>query len=176
MWFFAERMSPDCMVLLPRAPYPAPEGGYSWRQVLPGTWGFPSLEDLRPAAEGLMRFLDRWGSVSGVDVLRFDVAGFSQGAALTYVLGMLYPHRVERMAALAGFLPAGAETYLTALAGKEVFISHGRSDEIVPVERAQQAATLLRQAGCQVHYCETEGGHKVSRECLRGMELFFAGC
>lgn len=122
-----------------------------------------------------MHFLDRWGSFSGIDVSRFDVAGFSQGAALTYVLGILYPARVMRMAALAGFLPAGAEKQVTALAGKEVFISHGRSDEIVPVERARQAADWLRQAGCQVHYCETEGGHKVSRECLRGMEAFFAG-
>ncbi len=174
MWFFAERMSASCAVLLPRAPYPVPEGGYSWREVTPGSWGFPSLEDLRPGAELLMKFLDEWQSVSGLDVSSFDAAGFSQGAALAYTLGVLYPQRVNRLAVLAGFLPAGAEARLAALTGKEIFISHGRADDLVPVERARQADRLLSEAGCRVHYCETEGGHKVGRGCLKGLEFFFA--
>ncbi|MCS7010792.1 MAG: hypothetical protein NZL98_05450 [Anaerolineales bacterium] len=174
MWFFAERMASDFTVLLPRAPYPVAEGGYSWREMRPGTWGFPVFEDLRPAAEMLMCFLDDWKTVSGADFFTFDVVGFSQGGALAYTLGMLFPERVRRIAALAGFLPLGAEAHLTALAGKEVFIAHGRDDELVSVERARTASRILAEVGVRLHYCETEGGHKVGRECVKALERFFA--
>lgn len=173
MWFFAHNMPAAYTVLLPRAPYAAPEGGYSWREVLPGTRDFPTLDDLRPAAEALPGFLDDWSVFSGVDASVCDVAGFSQGAALAYSLGVLFPARVARVAALAGFLPTGCEVRLGALKGKQVFISHGRTDELIPVEQARAASRLLTEAGSEVHYCETEGGHKVGKECLKGMVFFF---
>ncbi len=56
--------------------------------------------------------------------------------------------------------------------GKPIFISHGRQDELIPVEQARRAATLLREAGAQVTYCESDAGHKVSKECLKEMEIF----
>jgi phospholipase/carboxylesterase len=173
MWFFAHNMPASYSVLMPRAPHTAPEGGYSWREVLPGSWGFPTLDDLRPAAEALIGFLDAWSASSGAPAAVFDVAGFSQGAALAYTLGVLFPERAARLAALAGFLPAGSEVRLGTLKGKQVFLSHGRSDEIVPVEQARAASRLLSQAGVNVDYCETDGGHKVGKECLKGMVFFF---
>ena len=33
--------------------------------------------------------------------------------------------------------------------------------------------SLLEQAGAQVTYCEADVGHKVSADCLRGLENFF---
>ncbi len=174
MWFFAHNLPDRYCVILPRAPHPVPEGGYSWRKVVPGTWGFPTLEDLQPAAEMLMGFLADWQTVSGVDTRLFDVVGFSQGAALAYGLAVLFPQRVERVAALAGFLPRGCETRLPVLKGKRIFISHGRADDLVPVEKARLAAGLLQESGVQVEYCETDGGHKVSKECLRGIVSFFS--
>ncbi len=173
MWFFAHNMPAPYTVLLPRALHAAPDGGYSWRRVVPGTWGFPALEDLRPAAEALIGFLDDWSAFSGVDASVCDVAGFSQGAALAYSLAVLFPARVARVAALAGFLPTGSEVRLGALKGKQVFISHGQADELVPVEQARTAGRLLAEAGSEVQYCEMDGGHKVGKECLKGMASFF---
>jgi hypothetical protein len=34
--------------------------------------------------------------------------------------------------------------------------------------------SLLEQAGAQITYCESEVGHKVSADCLRALETFFA--
>ncbi len=173
MGLFARNMPGQYAVLLPRGLYTAPEGGYTWREILPGTWGLPTLDSLRPSAEKVMAFLDDWSVVSGVDVSGFDVAGFSQGAALAYTLALLFSRRVGRVAALSGFLPTGSEVRLEALEGKRIFISHGRSDELIPVERAQQAGVLLEKAGAHVMYCESVEGHKVGKECLKGMFTFF---
>ena len=175
MWVFTRKLLPKYIILAPRGPFPTPEGGYSWRDLRPGTWGMSSLEDLRPAADALLAFVDDWSVSAEVDVSQFDLMGFSQGAAMTYALTLLHPQRVRRLAALSGFLPEGGETLLAAqrLAEKPVFVTHGRQDDLIPVELARRSVTLLKESGAQVTYCESDGGHKVSSNCFAGLaELF----
>jgi phospholipase/carboxylesterase len=175
MWVFARNLPAGCTVLAPRAPLAARQGGYSWREMTDGSWGFPSVEDLRPAAEALLEFVDGWSASASLDADSFDVIGFSQGAALTYVLALLHPGRVRALAALSGFLPLGSEEYLAGrpLAGKPVFVAHGTLDERIPVDRARSAVRLLQASGAEVTYCEAETGHKVSKDCLNGLEAYF---
>ena len=106
---------------------------------------------------------------------QFDVAGFSQGGALTNVLALLYPQRIRKAAVLAGFMPGGVDDFLArrVLVDKNFFVAHGIQDELVPLERARQSIELLEQAGAQVTFCEAEVGHKVSVDCLRGLEAFW---
>lgn len=175
MWVFMRNFPDNIAIVAPRAPYAAPEGGYSWREIKPNSWGFPTSDELHPAVDALVKLVDelaverQWGAV------QFDVIGFSQGAALTCLLGLLHPGRVRRMGVLAGFLPVGAEALIPArpLAGKPIYMAHGTRDELVPIERARQTVAALEQAGADVSYCEVETGHKVSADCLRGMETFF---
>ncbi len=175
MWIFSRNLPERYTILAPRGLYPDPTGGFTWRKVVPGTWGFPSLADLRPAAEALIQFVDEWSASNGLDATQFTVAGFSQGAALTYTLALLYPERIRSFGALSGFLPDGSEALLAAspLEGRRVFVAHGRADDMVPVERARSAVTLLEASGVDVDYCESDSGHKVGKECIRGMSSFF---
>lgn len=172
MWLFTSQLPAAFTLLAPRAPHPEPRRGYTWRPVTAQTWGLPSLDDFRPAAQALLDFVDGWSRQAGVQAHPFDVMGFSQGAALAYALALFHPARIGRLAALAGFLPEGAAAQ--SLTGKPVYIAHGRQDEIIPVERARQAAEWLEQAGAQVTYCEAETGHKVDPGCLRGLRAFFS--
>ena len=151
-------------------------GGYSWRTLHPGTWGLPTLSDLKPAADSLIRLVDDLSASIGVDAAQFDVAGFSQGGALTNVLTLLYPQRIRKAAVLAGFMPGGTDDLLAqrVLNDKPFFVAHGTQDDLVPLERARRSVGLLKQAGAQVTFCEAEVGHKVSADCLRGLETFFA--
>jgi phospholipase/carboxylesterase len=175
MWIFARNLPERYTILAPRAPYVEPTGGFTWRKIVAGTWGYPSLEDLRPGAEALIGFVDEWSASTSLDAAQFTVAGFSQGAALTYTLALLYPERIRTFAVLSGFWPDGSEERLAArpLEGKRVFVAHGRADDMVPVERARSAVALLEASGVDVDYCESDAGHKVSKDCMRGMESFF---
>ncbi len=175
MWVFAQNLSPEIAILGPRAPFAAPEGGYSWREVRPGSWGNASLEDLRPAAAALIALVDDWSASVGMDGDQFDVMGFSQGAAMAYTLAILYPERIRQLAALSGFIPEHAEVLLDPrrLSGKPVFVAHGRQDDTISIEKAHKAVALLEGVGAQVVYCESDAGHKVSRECVKELEKFF---
>ncbi len=178
MWIFARNFPADMWIAAPRGPHAVREGGYSWRAPASPRdqdWGLPTLSDLKPAAESLIRLVDDVSASVGVDATQFDVAGFSQGGALTNVLALLYPQRIRKAAVLAGFMPGGVHALLErhVLAGKHFFVAHGSKDGLVPLERARAAIELLEQGGAQVTFCEAEVGHKVSVDCLRGLEAYF---
>ena len=152
MWVFARGISSDYWMIAPRAPHPAESSGFSWRPPQPETFGRPSLEALRPAADGLIRLIDEYSASVKVDALQFDLMGFSQGGAMVNVVGLLYPQRIRKMGVLAGFLPSGLEDEIEKkpLAGKHVFVAHGTQDEMVPVDRARASMQELERAGAQI--------------------------
>ena len=184
MWIFTRGLSPDYWMIAPRAPHPAEPSGFSWRPHQPitlrhaqgGAEGRPSLEMLMPAAEALIHLIDEYSASVRLDALQFDLMGFSQGAAMVNLMGMLYPHRVRRMVVLAGFVPAGLNELVLKkpLAGKNIFVAHGTQDQFVPIERARASIAVLEQAGAQVTYCEDEVGHKLSANCLRALENYLS--
>jgi len=178
MWVFTRKFPDDLWIAAPRGPHPAEGGGYSWRplhSLQAKDWGLPPLSDLKTAADSLIRLVDNVSVSIGVDATQFDVAGFSQGGALANVLTLLYPQRIRKTAVLAGFMPGGTEDLLThrVLEGKQFFVAHGSQDDLVPIERAQQSIALLEKVGAQVTFCEADVGHKLSADCLRGLETYF---
>lgn len=178
MWIFTRKFPDDLWMAAPRGPHSSEQGGYSWRElqsVQDDDWGLPTLSDLKPAADSLVRLVDDLSASIGVDAKTFDVAGFSQGGALTNVLTLLYPRRIRKAAVLAGFMPDGTEDLIKrrVLDGKDLYVAHGERDDLVPFERAQQAVELLERAGAQVTFCDADVGHKLSADCLKGLETYF---
>jgi phospholipase/carboxylesterase len=178
MWIFTNKIPGNMWIVAPRAPHAAKEGGYSWRpprSLQDGDRGLPTLSDLKPAADSLIRLVDNVSVSVGVNATQFDVAGFSQGGALTNVLTLLHPQRIRKAAVLAGFMPGGTDDLVgrRVLAGKHFFVAHGLKDELVPFERARGSIELLEKAGAQVTFCEADVGHKVSADCLHGLETFW---
>ncbi|MGE5222395.1 MAG: alpha/beta hydrolase [Omnitrophica WOR_2 bacterium] len=181
MWVFTSRLPRQYLLLSPRGLFPVPQAGYGWHPHLHGIW--PGIEDFRPAMDALLELVKDLSQGAGrpewaseADFSRISLMGFSQGAALSFALALLYPDRVQRVAALSGFLPNDTEKIIAThpLQGMPVFIAHGERDETVPVERARRAAELLEAAGAQVVYCEDNVGHKLSAGCFRSMEEFFS--
>ena len=175
MWYFAGNLPHDYWIIAPRAPYLATPSGYSWRVRKPSDGFPPRYEDFRPSAVLIADLLDRWGIANSVDTRQVDLMGFSQGGAQTITFALAYPQRVRKVGVLAGFAPIGSDAVAASrpLDQKQVFVTHGTEDELVPIELARQSMNILEQAGAQITYCEANIGHKVSKECLRALHQFF---
>ena len=188
MWIFARDLPANTWIFAPRAPLESPEGGYGW---MPHAGSLPTLQEFAPVAETLERAFEHWRQDA---VARFaasmaatadlpnlvqtpaDVMGFSQGAGMSYALAAFYPTLINRVIGLAGFLPKEDPLpgRYAALRGKNVYIAHGSRDETIPVALAQQSVRVLQEAGAQVTYCESDIGHKLSADCLRGLKRFLS--
>ena len=176
MWVFAPRLTRTALLVAMRAPYVSkhPEiGGYSW--VAERVDGWSSLDDFAPALEAFSGLIAALPDHLAGDFSRFGLMGFSQGAAFSFAYSLQNRARVERLAALAGFMPAGVGDLSASrpLDGLPVYIAHGTQDETVPIARAREAAELAAAAGAQVATCETDTGHKIGAQCARELAEFF---
>jgi phospholipase/carboxylesterase len=172
MWVFAPKLPKTALIIAPRGLYRTKASGYSWHPDLSKPW--PWINDFQPAAEKLFATISASHFPYG-DFSQLHLIGFSQGTALAYSMAILEPTRVASVGGLAGFLPDGASSWLTAqrLEGLPMFIAHGTVDELVPVEKGRLSAELMEKAGANVTYCEDNVGHKLSVKCFRGLEAFY---
>lgn len=171
MWIFSQKLPANYWLFAPRAPFEVAPDAYSW---LPDNEGLPSLRDLQQPAQRLYEAFTTWAANAGAPAEPVDVMGFSQGAAMAYAMAANHPQQVGRVLALAGFLPSvdAMPGPYAALQGKRIYIAHGSQDITIPVENAQFAVRELDQIGADVTYCESDIGHKLSADCLRGLAAF----
>ncbi len=178
MWQFTHKLPENYAIIAPRAPYSAPadKGGYSWREIKPGTWGAPTFVDLHLSADRLVSLVDFGLAVTGTDFDRVDVVGFSQGGALALTLSALSPERVNKVAVLSGFLPSGVDELLrpNLLNHIHFFWAHGSEDKIIPIERGRESIRLLKSAGANIQFCKADIGHRVSKSCRYALGNFLS--
>lgn len=105
----------------------------------------------------------------GIAAERIVLAGFSQGCAMTLQTGLRYPEKLAGLLGLSGYLPLSASVADERHAANRdtpLFLAHGRSDPIVPIDRAEQSSELLRTLGYEVEWHEYPMGHTVCEEEL----------
>lgn len=173
MWVFASRLPQEALLVAPRGLFTTSLGGYSWHPHEIGKW--PWVDDFRPVIEELLAILCS-DPFPNSDCSSVSMVGFSQGAALAFAFGLMFPARVQMIAGLSGFMPEGADAIARnqPLRDKKIFLAHGSQDQIVTVDRARSAVKILESAGAQVSYCEDDVGHKLSASCYQGLQKFFA--
>jgi phospholipase/carboxylesterase len=126
--------------------------GRSW-DVIEGGYG-PDLERLDAA---LAAVFAAWP----VDPRRLAIAGFSDGASYALSLGLmngdLFTHAI-------GFSP-GFVAPMGQAGRPRFFLSHGTTDQVLPIERCgRRLAAQLQSAGYVTIYREFEGGHELPAE------------
>jgi phospholipase/carboxylesterase len=145
----------------PRAPLGLPPGGAHWyvtRQA-----GHPDPDTFRPTYRLVSVWLDALAEETGIPPERTAIGGFSQGAVMSYALG-LGPDRPRPAAivVLSGYIPTveGFEVDL----GRPlppIAIGHGTYDDLIPVGFARRARDLLERAGAAVRYHESPLAHTI---------------
>ncbi len=150
-------------VVTPRAPLKLPGSpGYHW-YLVPRV-GYPDPDTFHAAYRELAALHDELWERTGIAPAQTVLGGFSMGTVMSHALG-LGPGRPAPAGILAfsGFVPT-VEGWAPELTGRErtrVFIAHGRNDPVIGVGFARQARDLLRAAGLDVDYRESDAGHNI---------------
>jgi phospholipase/carboxylesterase len=145
----------------PRGPLSLPPGGAHWYVVR--EIGFPDKQTFDASYELAGSWLAAFGEETGVPLERTVLGGFSQGAVMTYALGLGKGRpRPAGLIALSGFIPTveGFELDLDPPLAP-VAIGHGSLDSVISAEWSRRAARQLEEAGAEVLFREYPLPHAV---------------
>jgi phospholipase/carboxylesterase len=150
----------------PRGPLALPPGGAHWYRVR--EIGYPDRDTFLDSYAALSDFVDSLGLPSE----RTVIGGFSQGAVMTYALGLgRGRQRPAAMLAFSGFIPTvdGFELDVTPPL-PPIAIGHGTFDPVIGVEWSRKAHELLPHAV----YRESPLGHTIDPGFLRELGPWLA--
>ena len=149
--------------LVPRGPLALPPGGAHWYAVR--EIGFPDPATFLATFQEVSDWLDDALEEAGVAPEQTAFGGFSQGAVMSYALGLAASRpRPAAILAMSGFIPTveGFELGLETRAGLPVSISHGTYDPVIGVEFGREARDRLDAAGLDVTYREDPVAHQIA--------------
>jgi phospholipase/carboxylesterase len=110
----------------------------------------------------------------GIPANHIVIAGFSQGGAMAYSIGLSYPERLAGVVALSAYLPAPAwlaEHRSAANHQTPLLVVHGTQDPVVSLALGQQAHTWLQQHEYAVTWQTYPMAHQV---CLQEIQVIGA--
>lgn len=154
----------------PRGPLSLPPGGAHWYAV--HQIGYPDPSTFLPTFEAVSGWLDGLWETTGLSADRTVLGGFSQGAVMSYALGLGRGRaRPAAIVALSGFVPTvpGFELDLEAPLPR-VAIGHGTFDDVISVEWGRRARLELEAAGAEPLYREYPLPHAVDPRFLAELE------
>ena len=106
----------------------------------------------------------------GVAADHIVVAGFSQGGAMAYSVGLTYPERLAGVMALSAYMPSVevlASQRHTANQQTPIFVAHGTQDPVVGLALGQQAVDWLQQHAYSVEWYTYPMQHQVCWEQIQ---------
>ncbi|HYZ77003.1 MAG TPA: hypothetical protein VE596_06470 [Gaiellaceae bacterium] len=157
--------------IAPRGPLSLPPGGAHWYAL----WriGYPDPATFRSTYELVSGWLDELLAELG---LPFVLGGFSQGAVMSYALGLGRGRpKPAALLAFSGFVPtvAGFELDLEGPLPR-IAIGHGTYDNVIGVEWGRRARDLLTEAGADVLYREYPLPHAIDPAFLAELRPWLA--
>ena len=173
LFSFAQYLPKNYHVIALRAPISLGEGSYAWYTItvdenmnklsMDEDEGIQSRDLINSNIEHHLKRLN--SSRKSVDLL-----GFSQGAILSWSLGMSYPKLIDRIMALSGYYnPKLDQESSESKAELKCFSSHGIIDPVIPLSLARSGIDSLREKGVSVIYKEYDAPHTISPDNFKDL-------
>jgi phospholipase/carboxylesterase len=156
-----------------QAPLALGEGRYQWfRKKGEGAYN-GETDDLKDSGQKLRDFIAQAAKKYHADPNKVYLIGFSQGAMMTYEVGLREPVVVGGFAALSGrvlpVLKAELKSQQQPLP-VSIFIGHGTADDRVPYKDGTAADELLKKRSYKPQFHAYPGvGHSISAAELRDL-------
>lgn len=153
--------SENVIVVVPQAPHQfyldleTRRVGFNWLTAYDRKRGIADV--VRMLDDILANIRCKWGLCYAKPV----VMGFSQGVSIAYRYALYGENPVAGIIACGGDLPPDVEAALSSVDSFPVALVHGKSDAIVPFNKAEFAERVLQSMAFPVSSHYFDGGHEV---------------
>lgn len=147
----------------------------AWYDIMDSEFGRDDDEKSMRTSEADIRELIEREKTRGIATEKILIAGFSQGCAMTFQVGLRYPEKLGGLLCLSGYLPLeNSFEAERSEANKNipVYYGHGRGDPVIPIARAQRSLELLKKLGYDVEWHEYNMPHSVCMEEINDISAF----
>ncbi|MDP2059098.1 MAG: alpha/beta fold hydrolase [Flavobacteriaceae bacterium] len=177
LFSFADWLPGSLLIVSLRAPFQLPPYGFAWYSI---NWDAADgkLSDIRQVAGSrnlVAKIIDEIIEKYKVDKSRICLMGFSQGAILSLATALTYPQKVRYVVALSGYLNPELipqKMAVSEVSKLQVYISHGFSDPVIPVDWARRTQPFLDSLNIANEYHEYPDGHTVSRDNFESLLIW----
>lgn len=167
LFSFANELPDTYFVISARAPYDLMYGSYAWYAINfdADENKFSDIGQAQKSRDIIVNFIDELVLNYAIDKENITLVGFSQGAILSYAVGVSYPEKVKRVVAMSGYFnPEIAKENFEKndFSNLSIFASHGTVDQVVPFEWGQKAKQLLPDYNIKIDFHSYPIGHGIS--------------
>jgi phospholipase/carboxylesterase len=111
----------------------------------------------------------------GVATSNIVLAGFSQGCAMALYTGVRHAAPLAGIIGLSGYLPLAGRTEAErsqANAATPIFLAHGNTDPVVPIQRALDSRAVLEKLGYRLQWQTYPMPHSVHPDEIKAVSAF----
>ncbi len=167
LFSFAPELPDHYYVVSVRAPYDLQYGSYAWYAINfdADQNKFSDLDQARESRDKIVEFIQELVANYPIDTQNINLLGFSQGAILSFAIGLSQPQKISKIIALSGYL--NTEIVENNFENNDfstlkIFHSHGTVDQVIPIEWARKANPFLKNLNIDATYREYPVGHGVA--------------
>lgn len=159
-----------------RAPIVMEEGSYQWfRKKGEGAYN-GETDDLKTSSQVLLDFVAQAAKKYHTQARKVYLVGFSQGAIMSYEVGLRHPDAVGGIAALSGRILPVLKSELKHDKNHPllaIFIGHGTADKRLPLIDGTEANSLLQSLSLKPEFHAYQGvGHNISAEEVQDLSAW----
>lgn len=177
LFSFAKELPEEYYIVSARGPYDLQYGSYAWYAI-----NFDADQNkFSDNKQGIISrdlvatFINELISNFPIDLENVTLIGFSQGSILSYSIALSYPNKVQKVAAMSGYLNLDIikENYQNNdFSNLKIFASHGTQDQVIPVEWARKSSAILKNLEIKTAYNEYPIGHGVSPQNFNDLKIW----
>ncbi|MEO5583670.1 MAG: esterase [Saprospiraceae bacterium] len=173
LFSFADRLPGKYLIVSVRGPYILGANRFAWYEV-DLSKGAPIIntEQVEQSRKTILHFLDKLKTNHPYDESSVYFCGFSQGAIMSYTVGLTRPDLIHGIAIMSGRILSEIRPLIKKqdqLKDLNVFISHGTKDQVLNHQYALDAKEYLTSLGIAPNYHEYDAGHTINDAMLNDL-------
>ena len=167
LFSFANYLPEEYLIISLRAPLSLSFGGYAWYSIhfneQQDKWSDDA--EAKKAQEIILYNIDYHLEQFKLKGQKVSLLGFSQGAILSWAVGLSHPERIDQLIALSGYVNENIFSYAEkGLDQLRIFSSHGTQDPTLPIDWARKGIALVEKKEISVAYKEYPQGHGINQD------------